>query len=126
MTNYQSTIAAEQRNLDGMFHALSDPTRRAVVQSLCAGPASVSALAQPFEMKLPTFLQHIRVLERSGIVRTSKDGRTRTCELNAAKLSAAEKWISDQRALWESRFDRLEALLAEAPEASDSSKKEDP
>ena len=119
MTNYQG-------DLDGMFHALSDPTRRAVVQSLCGGPASVTALARPFAMKLPTFLQHIRVLERSGIVRTSKDGRTRTCELNSAKLSIAEQWIGDQRALWESRFDRLEALLAEAPEAPDTSKKEDP
>ncbi|MEL6198561.1 MAG: metalloregulator ArsR/SmtB family transcription factor [Pseudomonadota bacterium] len=126
MTNYQGASAASPNPLDGMFHALSDPTRRAVVQALSAGPATVSSLAEPFDMKLPTFLQHVRVLERSGIVLTTKTGRTRTCELNAATLTIAERWIRDQRALWEGRFDRLETLLAEAPDDAAPSEPETP
>ncbi|MEO1091217.1 MAG: metalloregulator ArsR/SmtB family transcription factor [Pseudomonadota bacterium] len=106
MTNYPEP-------LDQVFHALADPTRRAVVQRLCEGPASVSELAKPFEMKLPTFLQHVRVLERSGLVRSTKRGRVRTCEMEPARLSAAATWITDQRALWEARLDRLERLLRE-------------
>ncbi len=114
MTNHSSPSAA--RPLDGLFRALSDPTRRAVVQALSAGPATVSRLAEPFDITLPTFLQHVRVLERSGIVLTHKAGRTRICELNAATLTIAERWIRDQRALWESPVDRLETLLAETSE----------
>ncbi|MGP1396773.1 MAG: ArsR/SmtB family transcription factor [Inquilinaceae bacterium] len=100
-----------QAPLDDVFHALADPTRRAVVQRLSQGPASVSELAEPFEMKLPTFLQHLRVLERSGLVRSEKIGRVRTCEMDPRQLSAAESWITDQRTLWEGRLDRLEAFL---------------
>lgn len=125
MANNQSALAPDPIDLSGLFHALADPTRRAVVRALCAAPASVSALATPFDMTLPTFLKHIQVLERCGLVRTTKVGRTRTCALDVAKLSMAERWIADQRALWESRLDRLDALLADIEDADDH-EKEDP
>ena len=99
--------------LDSVFHALADPTRRAVLQQLSKGPASVSELAKPFEMALPSFLQHLRVLEDSGLVRSEKTGRVRTCEMEPKPLTAAEKWIGEQRALWEGRLDRLEDYLTE-------------
>lgn len=108
-----------QEDLDSVFRALADPTRRAVVARLCSGPASVSDLAKPFDMKLPTFMQHVRVLERSGLVLTKKIGRVRTCEMQPAKLSDAERWITDQRALWAQRLDRLEAFLHETSPTED-------
>ena len=101
----------EHAALDTVFHALADPTRRAVLQRLSRGPASVSELADPFEMALPSFLQHLRVLEASGLVRSHKVGRVRTCEMEPAPLGQAERWIADQRALWEDRFDRLATYL---------------
>jgi DNA-binding transcriptional ArsR family regulator len=97
--------------LDTVFHALADPTRRAVVARLSQGPASVKHLAEPFDMALPTFLKHVRVLETSGLVTTEKVGRVRTCTLAPKPLETAEAWIHDQRALWEARFDRLDAYL---------------
>ncbi|MEM8812041.1 MAG: metalloregulator ArsR/SmtB family transcription factor [Pseudomonadota bacterium] len=102
-----------QTSLDAVFHALADPTRRAVLRRLSEGPASVSDPARPFDMKLPTFLQHVRVLERSGLVRTEKAGRVRTCEMEPDRLASAEDWIREQRTLWEGRFDRLDNLLRE-------------
>lgn len=99
--------------LDTVFHALADPTRRAIVQRLTRGPASVSELARPFEMALPSLLQHLKVLETSGLVRSEKEGRVRTCHIEPAPLTAAERWITEQRALWEGRLDRLEAYLKE-------------
>ncbi|MGF1477485.1 MAG: ArsR/SmtB family transcription factor [Geminicoccaceae bacterium] len=93
--------------LDTAFHALSDPTRRAVIHRLMSGPAAVKELAQPFEMGLPSFLKHIRVLEDSGLIGSAKRGRVRTCHIKAEQLAAAEAWLSEQRALWESRTDRL-------------------
>ena len=97
--------------LDSVFHALADPTRRAVLQRLSQGAASVSELAQPFEMALPSFLQHLRVLEDSGLVRSTKAGRVRTCEMRSEPLTSAERWIADQRKVWEGRLDRLAAYL---------------
>jgi DNA-binding transcriptional ArsR family regulator len=101
-----STVA-----LDDTFRALADPTRRAVVQALGRGPASVSELARPFEMALPSFLQHLRVLEACGLVETSKVGRVRTCTLRAEPLAAAENWLESQRTLWTRRLDRLDAFV---------------
>jgi len=98
--------------LDAVFHALADPTRRAVLARLGEGPASVSALAQPFDMALPSFLKHLRVLEESGLIRTEKQGRTRRCALERGRLAEAAGWLAAQRALWEATTDRLERFLA--------------
>lgn len=97
--------------LDGVFHALSDPTRRAVLQRLGRGPATVSELAQPFDIGLPTFMKHMGVLESTGLIRTRKSGRVRTCALERRKLVAAERWFDQQRAIWASRFENLDNLL---------------
>ena len=99
--------------LDRMFHALADATRREMILRLSQGPATVSDLAAPFTMSLPSVLQHLQVLEGSGLVRTSKIGRVRTCELQPDALAAAEKWLSARRAIWERRLDRLGSILAE-------------
>jgi DNA-binding transcriptional ArsR family regulator len=104
MANYQAT-------LDSMFHALADPTRRAVVQRLGRGEASVSELASRFDMALPSFMKHISVLEVSGLIRSKKVGRVRTCKLEPKKLAAVEKWFDDQRAIWDSRYENLDNLL---------------
>ena len=90
-----------------MFHALADPTRRSIVERLSRGAASVSDLARPLRISLPAVLQHLRVLERSGLVRTEKVGRVRTCHIEPAALSTAEQWIAARRADWEHRLDRL-------------------
>jgi DNA-binding transcriptional ArsR family regulator len=97
--------------LNDTFRALADPTRRAVLERLGRGPASVSDLAGPFEMALPTFLQHLRVLEESGLIRSRKNGRVRTCELQSKAFSEAERWLNEQRALWTQRLDQLDAYL---------------
>jgi DNA-binding transcriptional ArsR family regulator len=97
--------------LDAIFHALSDPTRRAVVRRLGAGPATVSELSAPFDMALPSFMKHMRVLEATGLVSSSKHGRVRTCTLEQDKLAAAERWFEEQRALWSSRYENLDNLL---------------
>lgn len=99
--------------LDTVFRALADPTRRAVVQRLSSGPATVTELAQPFEMALPSFLQHLKVLEESGLVRSRKLGRVRRCEIAPASLEVAETWIGEQRAIWQARLDRMEAVVNE-------------
>jgi DNA-binding transcriptional ArsR family regulator len=101
--------------LDLLFHALSDPTRRSIVDRLTRGPASVSALADPLAMTLPAVLQHLRVLEESGLVRSQKVGRVRTCQVEPRALGAAERWISERRGIWEQRLDRLGTFLAEHP-----------
>lgn len=93
--------------MDAAFHALADPTRRAVVSRLMKGPAPVKELAAPFEMGLPSFMKHLRVLEDDGLISSEKVGRVRTCRINAEKLAAAESWLSEQRALWQARTDRL-------------------
>jgi DNA-binding transcriptional ArsR family regulator len=100
-----------QTRLDHVFHALADPTRRAVLRRLGRGPAPVSELAQPFAMALPSFMQHLRVLEESGLVRSRKKGRVRTCRLAPQPLKRAERWMVEQRALWERRLDQLDGYL---------------
>ncbi|EHK52417.1 ArsR/SmtB family transcription factor [Allomesorhizobium alhagi] len=99
--------------IDLMFHALADPGRRLMVDRLSKGPASVSQLAEPLDMSLSAVVQHLQVLEASGLVRTEKVGRVRTCTIEPKALSLAEKWISDRRTLWERRLDRLGEYLAE-------------
>ena len=99
--------------LDGVFHAVADPTRRVMVERLSRGPASVSELAQPLAMSLPAVIQHLQVLEASGLVRSEKAGRVRTCRIDAPALQAAEQWIGERRATWERRLDRLGEFLAE-------------
>jgi DNA-binding transcriptional ArsR family regulator len=97
--------------LDRTFHALSDPTRRAMVQRLARGPASVSELAKPLSISLPAVMQHLQVLETSGIVRTEKVGRVRTCSVEPKMLSIAERWIAQRRENWERKLDRLADYL---------------
>ncbi|ASG20802.1 ArsR/SmtB family transcription factor [Nitrospirillum viridazoti] len=97
--------------LDLTFQALADPTRRALVERLVRGPASVSELAQPLDMSLPAVMQHLAVLESSGLVRSEKVGRVRTCRIDAAQLSLAEQWINQRRMEWVSRLDRLGQYL---------------
>ena len=98
--------------LNGIFQALADPTRRAVLGRLSRGPVSVSDLARPFDMALPSFLQHIRYLEASGWIRTRKVGRVRICAIEEQPFVAVEAWLAEQRALWEARTDRLEQFVA--------------
>lgn len=106
-------LSAKQQSdsLNAIFLALADPTRRAVIKRLGQGPASVSELADPFDMGLPSFMKHIRLLEGSGMIRTTKAGRTRTCTIKKSGLSNAERWLSEQRAIWEGRAERLEAFV---------------
>src|SRR5580765_4304950 len=96
-------MAYYSERLDGIFQALADPTRRAVLQRLSRGPASISELAAPFDMALPSFMKHIRLLEDSGWIQTRKDGRVRTAQLEKKALAAADAWLETQRALWEAR-----------------------
>ncbi|AXK63574.1 MULTISPECIES: ArsR/SmtB family transcription factor [Burkholderia] len=100
-------MANFQPGIDDVFHALADPTRCAIVSALGGGGRTVSELAAPFDMALPSFMKHVAVLERSGLVQTRKDGRSRTCELVGSRLAEAEQWLAAQRALWEARADRL-------------------
>jgi DNA-binding transcriptional ArsR family regulator len=93
--------------LDRVFQALADPSRRAMVERLSRGPASVSELAQPLAMSLPAVMQHLQVLETSGLVRSEKVGRVRTCRIEPVLLHTAEQWISDRQSGWERRLDRL-------------------
>lgn len=103
-------------NIDLVFRALGDPTRRAIVENLSKGPVSVSQLAAPLNITLAAVIQHLQVLEESGLVQTEKVGRVRTCHIEPAALSAAEQWFADRRSIWEQRFDRLGDLLAEPDE----------
>jgi DNA-binding transcriptional ArsR family regulator len=98
--------------LDSVFHALSDPTRRAIVHRLLRGPASVSELAKPFSMAMPSLLQHLAVLEESKLIRTEKVGRVRTCAMQPSGLDVAQAWLAEQRAIWEGRLDRMDAYVA--------------
>jgi len=102
--------------IEGVFRALSDPTRRRVVERLSRSAASVSELAEPFGMALPSFVQHLRVLEGCGLVRSTKRGRVRTYQLIPKRLRVAEGWLARQRALWEKRLDQLDAYLIELKE----------
>jgi DNA-binding transcriptional ArsR family regulator len=97
--------------LDGVFTALADPTRRAVVRRLGRGPTSVGELASEAPMTLPSFMKHVRVLESNGLIHTVKSGRVRTCELNRERFALVEDWLAEQRDLWADRTDRLELFV---------------
>jgi len=97
----------QQTTLNSVFYALADPTRRAVIQQLSQGAASVSELAQPFDMALPSFMKHLSVLESSGLISSKKVGRVRTCNIKPGKMAIAQTWLDEQRALWEGKADRL-------------------
>ncbi|MBL8670026.1 MAG: helix-turn-helix transcriptional regulator [Alphaproteobacteria bacterium] len=106
----------QAQRLDRAFQALADPTRRAVLARLAQGPAPVSELARPFRMALPSFVQHLDVLERSGMVRSRKVGRVRTVRLAPQPLKDAVRWLEAHRALWERRLDQLDAFLVSQKE----------
>jgi len=109
-------MVSQRVSVDRVFHALGDATRRAMVEKLSHGPVTVSGLAKPLNITLAAVVQHLQVLEKSGLVRTQKIGRVRTCRIEPAGFSVAQRWIADRRSLWERRFDRLGALLAEPGE----------
>lgn len=110
----------QQPALDSVFRALSDATRRAIVERLTSGPISVSSLAEPLDMSLPAVMQHLAVLEDSGLVRSEKIGRTRTCRIEPKTLQLAERWIVDRRVFWERNLDSLgEYLSSEEPERTE-------
>jgi DNA-binding transcriptional ArsR family regulator len=109
-----TVVIAEPQGLDQAFHALADGNRRAIVARLAGGAASVSELAMPLNVSLPTVLQHLDVLQRSGLVRSEKVGRVRTCALEPGPMRAVEQWIAEHRASWEQRFDLLGAVLDDA------------
>lgn len=110
----------QQQPLDLAFQALSDPGRRAMVERLSFGPASVSELAKPLPMTLSAVVQHLKVLEEAGLVKSQKVGRVRTCSLEMAAIAQLERWISERRRFWEQQYDQLEAYLAEtAPKEGD-------
>jgi DNA-binding transcriptional ArsR family regulator len=106
------TLSEPAKPIDQVFRALADPTRRHVLQRLGRGPASVSELAEPFAMALPSFVQHMGILEDCGLVRSRKAGRVRTYEIVPRRLKLAEDWLLRQRALWEKRLDQLDTYLA--------------
>jgi DNA-binding transcriptional ArsR family regulator len=108
--------------LDLMFQALADPARRVMVERLSRGPASVSQLAEPLDMSLSAVMQHLQMLEASGLVRSEKAGRVRTCRIETKALGMAEQWISERRATWESRFERLGDYLAGQAEIPDGTR----
>ncbi len=110
---YENGTPFEFVTLDLAFQALADPSRRAMVDRLVQGPATVSELAKPLAMSLPGVMQHLAVLEASGLVISEKIGRTRTCKIDPKVLSQAEQWIAERRALWERRLDRLGQFLDE-------------
>lgn len=106
-------MAGKKADVNRVFHALGDPTRRAILEKLSEGPVSVSRLAEPLDVTLAAVVQHLQVLEESGLVRTEKTGRSRTCRIEPAGLSVAEQWIGDRRSMGERRLDRLGDLPAE-------------
>jgi len=105
--------------LDRVFHALADPSRRHMLERLTRGPASVSELARPLTLTLPAVVQHLQVLESSGLVTTAKVGRVRTCRIEPTVLRTAEQWLAERRTSWERRFDRLEQILTEQEQDQD-------
>ena len=107
-------MLSQQGQVDRVFHALGDPTRRAMIEKLSKGPITVSRLAKPLDITLAAVVQHLQILEKSGLVRSEKVGRVRTCRIEAKGFSVVERWIADRRSLWETRFDRLGTLLDEA------------
>lgn len=118
MTPQASTATPRRAPVDGIFRALSDPTRRHVLERLSSKPASVSELAAPYRMALPSFLEHMKVLEGCGLVRSRKVGRVRTYQLAPERLKLAEDWLGRQRSLWERRLDQLDEYLLKTKEES--------
>lgn len=106
-------MRTQAATLDRVFHALADPARRVMVDRLTRGPASVGDLAKPLAMSLPAVMQHLQVLEISGLVKSEKVGRVRTCSIEPKVLRSAEQWIADRRTFWETRLDKLGEILAE-------------
>jgi DNA-binding transcriptional ArsR family regulator len=111
-------MAQYSTRLDAVFGALADPTRRLVIGELGRAPTSVSDLARSSPMTLPSFMKHIRMLESSGLIRTAKSGRVRTCTLNRERLVVVDGWLAEQRAIWEDRTDRLEQFVTTPQERS--------
>ncbi|MFI7642084.1 ArsR/SmtB family transcription factor [Nonomuraea sp. NPDC049400] len=109
-------MAQYSAELDGVFVALADPTRRGVIRRLGRGPTSVGDLAREFPMTLPSFMKHVRMLEANGLIRTTKLGRVRTCVLNRDRLALVDGWLAEQRRIWEERTDRLERLVTDPKE----------
>ena len=107
-------MTLKKAKIHRVFHALGDPTRRTIVEKLSEGPVSVSELALPLKITLAAVMQHLHVLEKSGLVKTEKTGRVRTCRMEPRGLALVEQWIGERRSVWEQRFDRLGALLEEA------------
>ncbi len=111
---HRSIISSPASNIDRVFHALGDPTRRKIVEKLSEGPISVAKLAEPFGITLAAIVQHLQLLEESGLVRTAKTGRVRTCSVEPAGLSVAAQWVAERRLIWERRLDRLGDLPSES------------
>ncbi|TCO36002.1 DNA-binding transcriptional ArsR family regulator [Kribbella steppae] len=109
-------MAQYSSDVDGVFVALADPTRRRVIRRLGRGPTSVGELAGEFPMTLPSFMKHVRTLESSGLIRTVKVGRVRTCVLNRDRLALVDDWLAEQRRIWEDRTDRLERFVTDSLE----------
>jgi DNA-binding transcriptional ArsR family regulator len=109
-------MAQYSTELDGVFVALADPTRRDVIRRLGHGPKSVGDLAREFPMTLPSFMKHVRTLEANGLIRTVKAGRVRTCELRRDRLAVVDDWLAEQGRIWEERTDRLERLVTDPKE----------
>jgi DNA-binding transcriptional ArsR family regulator len=109
-------MLSQRTSVDRVFHALGDATRRAIVEKLSEGPLSVSSLAGPLDITLAAVVQHLQVLEKSGLVRTEKVGRVRTCRIEPRGLTVVEQWIGDRRSLWERRLNRLGDMLSESKE----------
>jgi DNA-binding transcriptional ArsR family regulator len=110
-------MSASKPNIDRIFHALGDPTRRAIVERLSQRPMSVSQLAGPLDITLAAVVQHLQILEQSGLVRTEKVGRVRTCSIDPAGIAAAHQWFVNRRSTWENQLDRLGDLLSELDQA---------
>jgi DNA-binding transcriptional ArsR family regulator len=121
MLQYPAQPTPDEPPINVVFHALSDANRRAMIDRLLDGPASVSELAAPLAISLPAVVQHLHVLEAGGVVRSHKVGRVRTCEIEPLALSAAERWISERRTTWEARLDRLGEFLAGDTDESEPS-----
>ena len=109
-------MSNQSAQLDRVFQSLGDPTRRAILERLSSGPAPVSELARPFKMALPSFSQHLHVLESCGLVKSRKSGRVRTYQIAPRTLKLAELWLEKQRANWEGRLDQLDTYLIEVKE----------
>jgi len=107
-------VPPRKADVDRVFHALGDPTRRLILERLTAGPVSISRIAAPLQMTLAAVVQHVQLLEESGLVQTEKSGRVRTCRIDPAGLAVAAQWIANRRSTWEKRLDRLEDLLSDS------------